>query len=240
MLSRLFGRRNDPGEKPRADENIDLEDYYQEDEFSSLSDFQKPQSSLPLIGRNSLMKRKQHGTSAVPIQPNLKWKVNRRLANRICNHNRHFAEKHGYFHQSTPFLRHEDPQKSRSNQQPLIFYDSNTGLPLFRIPRSASGGNVQWHNFVHESKRHGWPSFRDQHVNWKHVRCLANGECISRHGTHLGHNIPDAQGKNRYCINLVSIAGYPTNTNNNTCTSNNNSSSSPKEGMQGEYDRQDT
>ena len=87
---------------------------------------------------------------------------------------------------------------------------------------------------------HGWPSFRDHHVNWKHVRCLANGECISRHGTHLGHIIPDAQGKNRYCINLVSIAGYPTNTNNNTCTSNNNSSSSPKEGMQGEYDRQDT
>ena len=219
MLSRLFGRRNDPGEKPRADENIDLEDYYQEDEFSSLSDFQKPQSSLPLIGRNSLMKRKQHGTSAVPIQPNLKWKVNRRLANRICNHNRHFAEKHGYFHQSTPFLRHEDPQKSRSNQQPLIFYDSNTGLPLFRIPRSASGGNVQWHNFVHESKRHGWPSFRDQHVNWKHVRCLANGECISRHGTHLGHNIPDAQGKNRYCINLVSIAGYASNSNSNSSNS---------------------
>ncbi len=27
-------------------------------------------------------------------------------------------------------------------------------------------------------------------------------------GTHLGHNLPDHRG-NRYCINLVSIAGRP-------------------------------
>jgi peptide methionine sulfoxide reductase MsrB len=27
-------------------------------------------------------------------------------------------------------------------------------------------------------------------------------------GTHLGHNLPDKKG-NRYCINLVSIAGRP-------------------------------
>jgi peptide methionine sulfoxide reductase MsrB len=29
---------------------------------------------------------------------------------------------------------------------------------------------------------------------------------VSVDGTHLGHNIPDGEG-NRYCINLVSIAG---------------------------------
>lgn len=28
-------------------------------------------------------------------------------------------------------------------------------------------------------------------------------------GTHLGHNIPDSKGANRYCINLVSVAGNP-------------------------------
>ena len=33
-------------------------------------------------------------------------------------------------------------------------------------------------------------------------------------GTHLGHNLPDKNG-NRYCINLVSIAGYPAGNNNN-------------------------
>jgi peptide methionine sulfoxide reductase MsrB len=40
------------------------------------------------------------------------------------------------------------------------------------------------------------------------VRTLKNGETVSLSGTHLGHNLPDRAG-NRYCINLVSIAGYP-------------------------------
>ena len=39
-------------------------------------------------------------------------------------------------------------------------------------------------------------------------RCLKDGECISDTGTHLGHNLPDKSG-NRYCINLVSVAGNP-------------------------------
>lgn len=63
-------------------------------------------------------------------------------------------------------------------------------------------------DFVIESKKHGWPSFRDEEVNWDYVRCLKDGECISTTGTHLGHNIPDGSG-NRYCINLVSVAGQP-------------------------------
>ena len=45
-------------------------------------------------------------------------------------------------------------------------------------------------------------------VNWDFVRVLPNGECISVDGTHLGHNLPDGSG-NRYCINLVSVAGKP-------------------------------
>ena len=59
-----------------------------------------------------------------------------------------------------------------------------------------------------ESKSHGWPSFRDSEVIWDSVRCLPNGEAVSVDGTHLGHNLPDASG-NRYCINLVSVAGRP-------------------------------
>ena len=50
---------------------------------------------------------------------------------------------------------------------------------------------------------------RDSEVNWEYVRCLPDGECVSVDGTHLGHNLPDGSG-NRYCINLVSVAGYPT------------------------------
>ena len=65
------------------------------------------------------------------------------------------------------------------------------------------------------------------------MRCLENGEAVSLDGTHLGvlhystpdlarpgkltscscschlgHNLPDRTG-NRYCINLVSVAGSP-------------------------------
>ena len=59
-----------------------------------------------------------------------------------------------------------------------------------------------------ESTYHGWPSFRDDEVVWENVRCLGDGETVSTTGTHLGHNLPDRSG-NRYCINLVSIAGRP-------------------------------
>ena len=31
---------------------------------------------------------------------------------------------------------------------------------------------------------------------------------VSVDGTHLGHNVPDRRG-NRFCINLVSVAGKP-------------------------------
>jgi peptide methionine sulfoxide reductase MsrB len=62
--------------------------------------------------------------------------------------------------------------------------------------------------YLVESGSHGWPSFRDEEVNWENVRCVPGGESVSITGTHLGHNIPDKSG-NRYCINLVCIAGQP-------------------------------
>ena len=61
-------------------------------------------------------------------------------------------------------------------------------------------------DFWVESEEHGWPSFRDDEVNWDVVGCLSNGEVITIDGVHLGHNLPDSKG-NRYCINLVCIAG---------------------------------
>ena len=62
--------------------------------------------------------------------------------------------------------------------------------------------------FVDESKRHGWLSFRQEEVVWEHVRVLAGSEVVSTGGTHLGHNLPDESGL-RLCINLCSIAGLP-------------------------------
>lgn len=85
----------------------------------------------------------------------------------------------------------------------MTYYDSVTGKPLFIAPRGRSTAE-----FIKESKVHGWPSFRDEEVVWENVRTLKNGEAVSLDGTHLGHNLPDGKG-NRYCINLVCIAGNP-------------------------------
>lgn len=113
----------------------------------------------------------------------------------------HFAEAGGYF-QSTNF---EDAVSEVKG--PVTFYDSVTGKPLFVAPINRSP-----EEFIQESKVHGWPSFRDDEVVWENVRVLKNsGETVSVDGTHLGHNLPDRKG-NRYCINLVSVAGQPKGT----------------------------
>jgi peptide methionine sulfoxide reductase MsrB len=83
------------------------------------------------------------------------------------------------------------------------FYDSVSGKELFKAPIGRS-----FEAFEKESRAHGWPSFRDEEVVWENVRCLPDGETVSVDGTHLGHNLPDSSG-NRYCINLVSVAGNP-------------------------------
>ena len=150
------------------------------------------------MGTEEMMSKKEFGTSAVPIQKDLRWNCDVKTADNICNYNRHFAEFSGYWERATTFLEEES-----QNTDEITFYDSNTGSPLFYGPRDRS-----WQNFVKESKVHGWPSFRDAEVNWDYVRVLPNGECISVDGTHLGHNLPDRNG-NRYCINLVSVAGRP-------------------------------
>lgn len=151
-----------------------------------------------VFGDESLMSQKGHGTSAVPVQEELRYGVSGKLADKISNFNRHFAEFGGYF-QSTSF---EDVV--RESNGPVTFYDSNTGKPLFVAP---IGRSVD--DFISESQVHGWPSFRDSEVVWDNVRVLRNsGETVSTDGTHLGHNLPDRKG-NRYCINLVSVAGSP-------------------------------
>ena len=43
---------------------------------------------------------------------------------------------------------------------------------------------------------------------WENVRCLPTGETVTVGGVHLGHNLPDAQGLNRYCVNLSCVSGY--------------------------------
>lgn len=153
-----------------------------------------------VLGEESIMCQKKHGTSDVPVQNNLRWECDEKVADNICNFNRHYAEFRGYW-RSTTFL--EEAKLEYQEKGEITFYDSNTGKPLFVAPKERS-----FDDFVAESLSHGWPSFRDSEVIWDDVRVLKNGEAVSLDGTHLGHNLPDSSG-NRYCINLVSVAGNP-------------------------------
>jgi peptide methionine sulfoxide reductase MsrB len=153
----------------------------------------RPGQKLPIRGEESIMSAKAHGTAATPVRANLRWNCDPKLADRICCFNRHYAEHSGYW-ESTSFLDEVDRKGETS------FYDSVSGDLLFVAPRNRS-----FADFLAESRSHGWPSFRDEEVNWSFVRVLDDGECVSVSGTHLGHNLPDRKG-NRYCINLVSVA----------------------------------
>jgi len=155
-----------------------------------------------VMGDESIMSQKAHGTSETPVQENLRWSCDRKVADKICNFNRHYAEYAGYW-TTTRFLK--DAKEEYEKNGEIKFYDSNSGKLLFVAPKGRS-----FDDFVKESKSHGWPSFRDEEVVWDNgVRCLPNGEAVSLVGTHLGHNLPDLKG-NRYCINLVCVAGNPT------------------------------
>lgn len=165
--------------------------------FGKLPGTSAESCAYPCIpGSEDIMKPKEHGTSHTPVQENLRWGCDYDTADRICNYNRHYAEYSGYW-KTTSFLKEIEGKKDEK------FYDSNTGKLLFTAPIDRS-----WDDWIKESSSHGWPSFRDTEVNWDYVRVLPNGETVSVDGTHLGHNLPDSKG-NRFCINLVSVAGLP-------------------------------
>lgn len=105
-------------------------------------------------GDESIMSPKTHGTSEQPVQSDLLYGVSNKLADKITNFNRHFAEMGGYF-RSTDF---EDIVLNAKG--PVTFYDSVTGKPLFVAPIGRSP-----EEFIQESEVHGWPSFRDQEVS---------------------------------------------------------------------------
>ena len=76
------------------------------------------------------------------------------------------------------------------------------GLPLFRAPIGRSF--AEWKK---ETVNHGWPSFRKEEMVAENVKFYGN-EMRSACDVHLGHNLPDYSG-DRYCINMVCMAGRP-------------------------------
>jgi len=151
--------------------------------------------SYPVCGDADIMSQKAHGTCEHPVMNDLRFGCDKQMADRVCCFNRHYAENAGYWKQ-TNFL------KEVNKDGETMFFDSVSGKPLFIAPRGRT-----FEQFRRETDSHGWPSFRDQEVVWDNVRVIrGDNEAVSVDGTHLGHNIPDSKG-NRYCINLVSIAG---------------------------------
>lgn len=135
-----------------------------------------------------------------PLQSNLLYGCEKdmEMADRICCHNTRYAEHWGYF--SDP---HVDLFSKINQDGTTTFYDSQCGLPLFIAPVGRS--LEEWKQ---ESTHHGWPSFRPEELVKENIVIHAGGEMASTCGTHLGHNLPDSTG-DRYCIDLVCIAGKP-------------------------------
>lgn len=78
------------------------------------------------MGDESIMSNKgEHGTSHTGLMEKLLYNVDRGVADRICNHNRHYAEHSGYFRKTT-FTKDVDPNGVTE------YYDSNSGKLLFR------------------------------------------------------------------------------------------------------------
>ena len=163
----------------------------------------EPVSGEPVVrGDESLMTPKAHGSTATPVQQELRWGVRRELSDRICSFNREGAEPSGYFTECLAFTKQINWARGQTAEpDPITFYDSVTGRALFKAPVGRT-----MDAFLGESLRHGWPSFRQKEVIWEHVRVLEDLEVVSTAGTHLGHSIPDADGQ-RFCINLCSVAG---------------------------------
>ena len=127
------------------------------------------------------MHQKEHGTCIAPVQNKLRYDVDRELADRICCFNRRYAEHSGYA------WGNQISWLSSIGSKETEYFDSVTGKLLFTAPKDRTSSQ-----FLSESQKHGWPSFRDQEVNWEEVRILTDGEVVSVDGTHLGHNLPDS------------------------------------------------
>merc|ERR1712183_525696 len=120
------------------------------------------------------------------------------VANWICCNNHRYAEDKGYLASpEVDLFSRLDPLKE------TVFYDSVCGIPLFIAPRGRS-----FDEFKKESLHHGWPSFSPEEIVSENVIIHFTGRMESKCGTHLGHNLPE-NGEDRYCIDLVCIAGSP-------------------------------
>ena len=135
-------------------------------------------------GDDALMSRKAHGSSAYPVQAQLRWGCDAELADRICCFNRRFAEPRGYWQLTrlAAALRDAVATPPHGEGGALTFFDSVSARPLFQLPLTSADGSLA--EFEEASTTHGWPSFREGQVDWRHVRVLSDGEVGERVHVH--------------------------------------------------------
>merc|ERR1712224_460222 len=90
-----------------------------------------------VMGTEDIMKPKAHGTSATPVQKDLRWNCDAQTADRICNFNRHYAEFAGYWEQ-TSFLKEESELPARSPSTTRIPVMSSSPRPKGEASSSSS------------------------------------------------------------------------------------------------------
>jgi hypothetical protein len=83
-----------------------------------------------VVGEESLMAPKAHGSSACPVQSRLRWGCDGGLAERICSHNRHLAEPRGYY-ESTSLA--QTLARTTRRDGVLTFFDSVSMHPLSQL-----------------------------------------------------------------------------------------------------------
>jgi hypothetical protein len=74
-----------------------------------------------VMGDESIMSQKKHGTSDVPAQKDLRWNCDYETADRICNFNRHYAEHAGYW-TSTKFVEEARAEDKENGGKGITFY----------------------------------------------------------------------------------------------------------------------
>lgn len=162
----------------------------------------KPGSDV--IEEGASMCSRSSGKGHFLPENHMRWQVRAGLrffafsAEEVCCNNHRFAETSGYWLQNADYAA---AAQAASAQNPLVHFDSVCGVPLFVAPVGRS--SEEW---LAESTRHGWPSFRPAEIFAQNIVIGSDGEVQSVCGTHLGHNIPDGKG-DRFCIDLVCIAG---------------------------------
>lgn len=100
-------------------------------------------TNYPLLGDESIMAEKGHGTCSKPVQSDLKFGVDFSTADRLCCFNRKLAEQSGYAFNE---MRTWEAEAIKEGGE-MTYYDSVTGKPLFVAPK---GRTLE--QFLEESK----------------------------------------------------------------------------------------